>query len=613
MFIRQTKKQRRPDSKIYYQFSLVQSVRIDGKARQRTLVYLGSEEQLRDKTKRKLVLEALKGMITGNQPLFDDIPAPLCKLAESYYQKYQIKYEGIEAPLSGPPEKDDSVYEKVAVERVEATDNKSFGPEHLCLQALEKLQLSSFLSELGMSKDDMDRSLISIASRAIYRSSEHKTAEILELNSSLKECLGYEKSITHKQLYRIADILWENKHKIDRYLYDHLTDMFDLKDSLVIFDISNTYFESRKAASELATYGRSKEKRYDQPIVVFTGVINAEGFIRHSRIYQGNKPDSAALSDMVEDLQTYSGDSKKTVVIDAGIATEDNLKLLTRKGYNYVCVSRSRLKDYPAERLHKQVSRKTDRGKRQVNLSIISPKEYSDTWMLIESEAKKAKEQSMREKLRGRFEDDLGAAEAALHKKGGTKRIDKVWERIGRYKERHRHVSGSYSISVGEKDGKAATIRWKIKASKINEDKAKGIYFIRTNLPDPQEGQLWDIYNTIRKVESTFRCLKTDLHIRPVYHQSDDRTKSHLYLAILAYQLVNTIRYMLSQSGIHYDWSNIVRIMSTQQVQTIQMPAKTKTIHLRKASKPIKEAKEIYDAARCSQTQKTLEKYVVYH
>src|SRR5699024_2889967 len=113
--------------------------------------------------------------------------------------------------------------------------------------------------------------------------------------------------------------------------------------------------------------------------------------------------------------------------------------------------------------------------------------------------------------------------------------------------------------------------------------------------------------------ESTFRCLKTDLHIRPVFHQNDERIQAHLYLAILAYQLVNTIRYMLGKAGIHYDWSNIVRIMSTQQVQTVQMPSRTQTIYLRKASKPIKEANQIYDGVGCDRTQKTLKKYVVSH
>lgn len=613
MFIRQTKKQRKGSDKIYYQFSLVQSVRIDGKSRQRTILYLGSDEELRDKTNRKIVLEALKGMINRTESLFEDIPEPLGELAESYYRKYLVKYEDVEDPIAAPPKTDDTTYHQVATDHVEVRGNRSFGPEHLCLQALEKLKMRPFLSRLGLGKEDVDRVLISIAARAIYGASEHKTVKILDMNSSLKECLSYEEDITHKQLYRIADLLYEHKEKIDPYLYEHITDMFGINDSIVIFDISNTYFESRKDDSELAAYGRSKEKRYDQPIVVFSGVINSEGFIRHSQIYQGNTPDQDTLSDMLEDLQSYSGSAKKTVVIDAGIATEENIALLAEKGYNYVCVSRSRLKDYPPECLQAQTSRETDGGKRKVNLSTFTPEGHPDTWMLVESEAKKLKEQSMRKKLRERFETDLQVAEAALHKKGGTKTIDKVHQRIGRYREKHKRVSGSYHIQVTEKDGKATAINWTTTDNKIKEDKAKGIYFIRTNLKNLEEGQLWDIYNTIRKVESTFRCLKTDLNIRPIYHQNDQRIRAHLYLAILAYQLVNTIRYMLSQSGIHHDWTNIVRIMSTQQVQTVQMPSRTQTIYLRKASKPIEEAKEIYDGAGCEETQKTLKKYVVSH
>jgi hypothetical protein len=300
MFIRQTKKQRQSTGKTYYQFSLVQSVRIDGKSRQRTILYLGSAGELRDKTNRKLVLEALKAMITGSPSLFEDTPAPLYKLAEDYYQQYKIKYEGVEDPITAQPESDETTYEEIATDRVETIEAKSFGPEHLCLQALQKLKLGSFLSQLGPGADDVDRALISIAACAIYTASEHQTADILQLNSSLTECMGCREPITHKQLYRIADILFNNKQAIDGYLYDHITDMFDIEDSMVIFDISNTYFESRKAGSQLAAYGRSNQKRGDCPIVVFSGVINAEGFIRHSRIYQGNPPDQQTLSDMVD-------------------------------------------------------------------------------------------------------------------------------------------------------------------------------------------------------------------------------------------------------------------------------------------------------------------------
>lgn len=614
MFIRQTKKQRSKDAQVFYQFSLVQSTRINGKSRQRTILYLGSEPELCDKKKRKIVLDVLKQKINGEQSMFNEVPARLMQLAKQYYEKYKIKYDGLEEePTTAPPQQETTTYEQVAAEHVEVSTNKSFGPEHLCMQTLDKLKIGPFLSQLGFQKEDRQRALLAIAARAIYRASECKTTQILEMNSCLKEYVEYRDPITHKQLYRITDMLYNHKEKIDKYLYDHIRDLFQLDDKIVIYDISNTYFETRKDQSNLATYGRSKEKRNDCPLVVFTGVINAAGFIRHSRIYAGNTADDTTLEDMIANMEQYSEKKEKTVVIDAGIATDKNLEMLDKKGYKYVCVSSKRLKDYPSEALEKQVKQLTDRGKGEVDLSIFTPDGYSDTWMLVESKAKKVKEQSMRTKLRARFEEDLRTAQTALHTKGGTKSYDKVCERIGRYKERHNHVSRDYNIKITENKGKATAIKWEIRENKIKEDKAKGRYFIRTNYKNPEEKRLWSVYNTIRRVESTFRCLKTDLNIRPVYHQNDYRIEAHLYLAILAYQLVNTIRYMLAEKGIQYDWRNIVRIMQTQQVQTVELPTPTKTICIRKASKPIKEVKQIYDAARCEDTQKALQKYVVYH
>ena len=402
--------------------------------------------------------------------------------------------------------------------------------------------------------------------------------------------------------------------------------MFDLDDKLVIFDLSNTYFETRKDNSELAQYGRSKEKRKDCKLVVFCGVINAEGFIRHSRIYEGNKPDVATLSDMLKDLERHSKKGvNKTIVIDAGIASQENLELIASKGYKYVCVARSQLSEYealPSEDMEIQL---TDRDKNKVELKILkNNKGYNDTWLYVKSEAKKVKEKSMEDKLRTRFIEDLEQIKNAIHASGGTKALHKVWERIGRTKQKYPSIAKHYQITVSEKqvshqtkarkktERYAADLVWdKKKGSSQNTN--HGVYFIRTNYENLNEKELWQIYNTIRGVESTFRCLKTDLHIRPLHHQLDHRIQSHIYLTMLAYQVVNTIRYMLKQKGINHDWRNIVRIMNTHTIQTIQLPTPTKTIHLRAPAKPMKEVHQIYEATNTSDTQAIKEKYVVYH
>lgn len=615
MFIRQVKKQRSKASKIFYQYSLVQAARVDGKVKQRTILYLGSDKELEDKTNRKLVLDTLKSKLFKQPQLMpQDVPAHLEALAQQYYQKYLVKHgQDADFEVSIPTTGEQTEYHNVDITGLNVSDVKSFGAEHLCKQVLEKLQLEECFKDLGMNKAEADKALIAIAARAIFASSEHKTAQLLNMNSELISMYNQESSLSHKQLYRISDKLYQHKDKIDKFLYQRITNWFNLEDKLVIFDISNTYFETSKKNSKLAKYGRSKEKRTDCPLVVFTGVVNPEGFFRHSRIYEGNKADSLTLKDMLCDLENHSTNKlKKTVVIDAGIAKEENLQLIRKKGYHYVCVSRKRLKDYPLDE-NNTIKQKTNRGNHEVELSIFQPKGQSDTWMYVQSEMKRKKEESMKEKLSKRFEEDLKTIASALDKKRSTKTIEKVWERIGRVKERHKNVSGQYSISVTESDGKATAIQWEYKPNKVKTDKEKGVYFIRTSYQNPSEKELWDVYNTIREVEATFRCLKSDLQIRPVHHQKDERIEAHIYLTMLAYQLVNTIRYMLSQHDIKYDWKNIVRIMSTQTIQTIELPTDKKQIHLRKPAKPIKEVQEIYKATGCTQTQKPIKKYVVYH
>jgi len=573
---------------------------------------------LENQENRKTVLAVLKSKIFRQAKLFpQDISPELKRLALQYYDKYCIKYEqGEENPTSIPPSPKVSEFHNIDIKGLEVESMKEFGAEHLCKQMLDKLGLGSYFISLGLSGEQSKKALISIVGKAIYSSSEYKTSQILEMNSELPALYNYEKKITHKQLYSITDILYKHKPSIDKYLYNRITDMFNIKDKLVIFDISNTYFETGKPESKIAKYGRSKEKRGDCPLVVFTGVINSQGFIRHSRIYEGNKSDITTISDMIKDLEGYSlPNTQHTVVIDAGIATDTNLEELDKKGYKYVCVSRKRIKDYPIDASKPKIIKLTDRGNSEVELSIFHPSidGYNDTWMYVESEAKRKKEGSMNLKLRQGFEEDLNSIKASFSKKGGTKLINKVWERIGRVKEKHNRVSARYKLKVTEKDGKATGLTWAITENKIKDDKSKGVYFIRTNYEKTDEAILWDIYNTIREVEATFRSLKSDLNLRPVHHQNDERIEAHLYLTMLAYQLVNTIRYMLKQKGINYDWKNIVRIMSTQKIQTIKLPTDKKVMHLRKPSVPIKEVTQIYDATNCKHTQSAMKKYVVYH
>lgn len=618
MFIREVKKKNTTNGKTFYQYQLVQASRIDGKVKQRNILYLGSESMLAEAESRKKMLELLQAKIFRQSLLFaKGYPKEVVALADSYYNKFLIKYKDIpiDSAVSIPPVESEAQMEAIDLKSIEIENSRTFGGEHLCSQILEMLHLSACLESLNFSKDEDRLVHISIIGRALFSASEYKTIQYLRDNSGLCDLHHVAANdITHRDLYAIADKLYEHKDSIDKFLYNRIVNLFDIKDSLVIYDLSNTYFEGRKASSKKAKYGKSKEKRNDCKQIVFTGVINAQGFIRYSRVYDGNTADTVTLEDMITDLKKHSSHiSDKTVVMDAGFASEKNLQFLSEQGLKYVCVSRKRLKDY---QVNKQATLHTitDRRDNPIELALFTPEGYKDTWMYIKSEQKRVKEQSMNDKLSQRFEEELVGLAQGIHKKSTTKKTEKIWERIGRIKQKHRMVSGKYIIDVEAKEDIVTKISWQQKKEDHdNESPDYGVYFIRTNYEKPQETQLWNIYNTIREVESTFRCLKFDLQIRPIHHQKDERVESHIYLTMLAYQLVNTIRYMLKEKKLNHDWKNIVRIMSAQTIQSLLLQTETKKINLTKPSRPIKEALGIYQATNTKSMIQAKKKYVVYH
>lgn len=227
----------------------------------------------------------------------------------------------------------------------------------------------------------------------------------------------------------------------------------------------------------------------------------------------------------------------------------------------------------------------------------MKKREPQITYMYVHSRQKAVKEASMNDHFSKHYEESLENIKAALNKKGGTKKLEKVWERIGRLKEKCPTANKHYSITVtpDEENKKALDIKWDKNTLKPKD--GEGVYFIRTSLSGEEEGTLWTIYNTLTEIEATFRVLKTDLALRPVFHKYDENIESHLFLGLIAYQIVATIRYQLKQKGIHHDWRNIVRIMNTQKEVTSIMKCESgKIIMIKKCGTPTIEAKQIYDA-----------------
>jgi hypothetical protein len=403
------------------------------------------------------------------------------------------------------------------------------------------------------------------------------------------------------------------KESLEKHLSHRTNELFDLQDKIMLFDLTNTYFEGIKPHSNLARYGRSKEKRSDAKLVVLALVINPEGFIKYSTVFQGNKADCKTLPEVIEKLRTATSASvkKALVVIDAGIATKDNLTLIREMGYDYLCVTRSTLKDYTVNSANGG-SMVYDKKNQPIELCQVQSKNNTDYYLRVKSHGKARKERSMNSRFQDRFEEGLQKINNSLSKKAGVKKLDKVHQRIGRLKQKYPSIHRYYQIDITSNEKNIVTqITWAIKPLTA-PDQNSGIYFLRTTLTPDNEAIVWRFYSIIREIESTFRVLKTDLDLRPIFHQNDDSTMAHLHLGLLAYWIVNTIRHQLKKEDIRWDWSEIVRIMNTQKcVTTLAQNKNDEIISIRRCSEPEKKVRQIYDALHYKHVPFTRKKFVV--
>ena len=583
---------------------------LSGRARNRVMLNVGfmdedhRPEDIRDIGKCLTYLYEHK----DEQDLFDN---PLSRYNEyvqrktrEYWQEI-LKNGSIDVVKSVVEESRQKAERLVDVNTIKHTDAREVGAEWICLQAIRELEIDKFLKNEGWSEIQINTTLAHLITRTIYSPSELKSMRIMEENSAVCELISgnQEWRPGFQSIYKVAPSLYELKDKLESHLCQKTDDLFNITNRIAIFDLTNFYFEGRKDNSRKAQFGRSKEKRTDCKLLVLALCINKEGFIRYSSILAGNTADPNSLPDMVDTLNSKTrvpDDPKDKVLVclDAGIATEDNLQKIKEKGYNYLCVSRRRLTDYELAPNAKTVTVK-DCKNQPIRLTQVKHEENGDYYLEINSPAKELKETSMNRKFKQRFEEELQKAKDSLTKKNGTKNYEKVIERVGRARQKYPSISKYYVIDYIPDDPKSpknmADIEWRI-AVPENVDKDSGIYFLRTNVATLDEKTTWDYYNLTREIECTNRQLKTDLNLRPIYHRKDDRSDAHLFLGLLSYWIVNTIRYRLKQSGVTHYWTEIVRMMSTQKAVTTEgTNALGEKVHMRLCSEPTKAAEEIYD------------------
>jgi len=592
------------DQRLHYR--LVESYRTGDTVRHHNIVYLGTLDEIpgieQKKELCKRIEELVKECRTGIKSIFTPKEDTIETLAQKYFNEIKSK-KRLDLSLNGK-------FQNVDTDTVENKDIYEVGTEWLCKQALDQLGLESFLETQNWSEEKIQLAYTHIISRASYPASELRTSQWIKQNSAVCELTNYPVSkITKDKLYSISHQLFSIKDNLEKHLSHKTNELFDLDDSIILYDLTNTYFEGIMQQNGKAKFGRSKEKRSDARLIVLAVVVNTEGFLKYSQIFEGNIADNKTLIQIIKELSERTSSSKRnpTIVLDAGIATEDNLALLKSKGFQYLCVSRSSKKKYTIDTTQTPIVIK-DAREQELTLQKVIVDNSADTFLRVHSKAKGHKEQSMNSLFSSRFEAGLENIKLSLTKKSGIKTPQKVWERIGRLKAKYPSIHYRYNINVSIDNEKVSGIEWEIKPKRNNE----GYYLLRTTLDQTNEETQWKIYNTIREIESTFRTLKTDLDLRPIFHKTENAGLAHLHLGLLAYWVVNTIRYQLKQNGINNEWKDLTRIMNTQKMVTTTMKNQyDQTIIIRQCSEPSERVSSIYKALNYKSKPFSRKKFVV--
>ncbi len=600
MYIRRTSIKSRHTGEPYYTYRLVESVREGDKVRQKTRLNLGRHfavprEQWAQLTQR------IEQILQGQSALFDSELDPQWETDAQHYAASILSMGAQPEQRSSSPD-----YQSVDIDRIELLRPRSVGVEHVALSAIQHLGFEEKLTALGFNGYQRQAALGTIIGRMVNPGSELATHHWLEAHSGLGELTGDDfGKLNLQQLYRASDQLYTNKEAIEAFLFEQERTLFDCDEVITLYDLTNTYFEGKAHVNDNAAFGRSKEKRTDCPLVTLALVLDGSGFPKRSEIFPGNACEPNTLSRMIETLNT-TGHSSPTIVLDAGIATEANVAWLTEQGYGYVVVSRKRHRqfDETAAQTIKQTHANT------IKVQRIVCEDGNEVELYCHSAKREQKDTGIHTLSAQRFEQALEKLAAGLNKKRTIKRYDRVLERIGRLKQKYRRSSLYYEITVEQQGDNASAIHWQ--RTKELQDTLPGVYCLRTNQTQWGDKTLWQTYTMLTDLEAVFRSLKSELGLRPIYHHKTDRVSGHLFISVLAYHFVHSIRLQLKACNIHLSWEGLRRILAGQQRVTVQLKREDgKTLHIRKTTRAEQRQQVICDALGITANPGRIEKTTI--
>ncbi len=544
MYLRHTT--RRKDGKVHTYWRLVRSVRVGRTVRQQTVAHLG-ELDAQGRARAKALAQAITG--------------------------------GREQPdLFEPSAVEDGV--PIQLKRIRLERGRTFGEVWLGWTLWRALRLDEVLERLLPDGREAvpwaTMAAVLVLARLCEPSSELHIAEDWYRGTALEDLLTLPAPLVNDdRLYRALDRLLPHKRALEQHLVARLGELFALDYDLLLYDVTSVYFEGVAETNALAQRGYSRDHRPDCKQVCLALVVTRDGMPVGYEVFAGNRTDVTTVEEIVEAMEARYGVAHRIWVMDRGMTSEDNLEWLRGGGRRYlVGTPKSELRKWAPQIAEARDWRTVREG---VEAKSCGGPDGQETFVLIRSVERREKERAMHARFCRRIEDGLTRLGHRLTRARRPLERSRLERQLGRLLERNARAAGRYVIDFVTDPTVPAGLGLTWTARPEWDDWARwseGCYVLRTNIADWSAEDLWRTYIQLTDAEAAFRIQKSELGIRPVWHQRADRVHAHLLVCFLAYVLWKTLEQWQQRAGLGRSPRTILdelrRIQSTDVVLPTQ-------------------------------------------
>jgi len=483
----------------------------------------------------------------------------------------------------------------VRVERV-----RDFGAVYLALSPWRRLGLHELLAELiGVGREDVGWDQVACAltaARFCAQRSELEVAERWYKESALEDLLGVAlERVNASRLYRGLDVLRRHKEALCAHLMERYRSWFGVGFEFLLYDVTSTFFEGRAAANAKAARGYSRDNRPDCRQVCIGLVVSPEGLPLAYEVFAGNRADVTTVEEIVGAMEARYGQAGRIWVMDRGMVSEENIAFLRARNARYIVgTPKAQLRRFERQLLEKEDWAEVVPG---VEVKMIAHPDGAgaEQFVLCRSAARKDKEAAM---LRGQFERLLGKLQEidrGLRMRPGRD-AGAIERRVGRWLGRFTGAETMVDVVV-LRDGRGAAIGLDITRRPGRLDwasHAHGAYLLRTNCTETDPAAFWKWYMQLGQAESAFRTGKSDLGLRPVFHQKTHRVEAHILVCFLALALWRTLEMWMRGKGLGTCARQLLKEVNTVRSMDVVLPVKDRgEVRLRVVAKPERPVAEL--------------------